>query len=364
MPVLGLSGLVGTGAGPVDRRRPGHRRPAAGRRHRHVHHPARQPRRPAHGARLGARLDLPRPHRDLRIDEVMPPPTTSPSPPRRSTSAARPRSSSTTSPSATPAPTSPPCHDIDVSLRPGQTLGIFGRTGAGKTTLINLLARVYTPPPAPCSSTARTSPPCRSPTCAPASPSSRRTRSCSRPPCATTSACRASAAATPAARTARPTQRRPAPGRRPQTRCSTGAGRRLPADDVRALPEGLDTVVGERGVTLSGGQRQRTALARALYRRPACCCSTTCSARSTRAPRSSWSRRSASCTTGPGPGHVRPPAPPTTVIVSHRTSVLEHADEILVLADGRSSSAAPTPRCSRRTACTPRPTATRRPPVS
>ena len=27
--------------------------------------------------------------------------------------------------------------------------------------------------------------------------------------------------------------------------------------------------------------------------------------------------------------------PPTTVIVSHRTSVLEHADEILVLADGR-----------------------------
>ncbi|WP_257305020.1 ABC transporter ATP-binding protein [Geothrix campi] len=37
---------------------------------------------------------------------------------------------------------------------------------------------------------------------------------------------------------------------------------------IHRLPEGLDTVVGERGVALSGGERQRTALARALLRRP------------------------------------------------------------------------------------------------
>ena len=46
---------------------------------------------------------------------------------------------------------------------------------------------------------------------------------------------------------------------------------RLAAADefVRALPQGLDTVLGERGVTLSQGERQRIALARAILRRPA-----------------------------------------------------------------------------------------------
>ncbi|MBO0980979.1 ABC transporter ATP-binding protein [Microbacterium sp. SD291] len=51
-------------------------------------------------------------------------------------------------------------------------------------------------------------------------------------------------------------------------RVRDAAGQAQLTDLLQQLPQGVDTVVGDRGVRLSGGQRQRIGLARALYRRP------------------------------------------------------------------------------------------------
>ena len=96
------------------------------------------------------------------------------------------------------------------------------------------------------------------------------------------------------------------------------------ADDLAQLPRGLDTIVGERGVRLSGGQRQRTALARALLLAPpVLVLDDTLSAVDT--------------VTAERILEVLRPfsAGRTTLLISHRLSTLAHADEILVLEEGR-----------------------------
>src|SRR5205823_9895264 len=95
-------------------------------------------------------------------------------------------------------------------------------------------------------------------------------------------------------------------------------------DFVAGLPDGYDTVVGERGLTLSGGQRQRVSIARTLIKDPrvlilddaTSSVDATTEAEIKAAMRELMRER-------------------TTFVIGHRLSTIALADEIVVLEDGR-----------------------------
>ncbi|HYY98707.1 MAG TPA: ABC transporter ATP-binding protein [Pyrinomonadaceae bacterium] len=144
--------------------------------------------------------------------------------------------------------TPPVLRDINLTIEAGQTVAFVGRTGSGKSTLMNLIPRVVEAPPG------------------------------------TVFLDGADVRDYPLA------QLRAAVGYVPQEtflfsetlaeNVAFGVERPQRAevewaaeiaglsDDIEGFPDGFETLVGERGITLSGGQKQRTAIARAVLRQP------------------------------------------------------------------------------------------------
>jgi ABC-type multidrug transport system fused ATPase/permease subunit len=96
------------------------------------------------------------------------------------------------------------------------------------------------------------------------------------------------------------------------------------ADLVRSLPDGLDTVAGERGYRLSGGERQRLTIARLLLAQPRVVILDEATAHLDSASEVAVREALADALTGR-----------TAVVIAHRLSTVLAADEILVVEGGR-----------------------------
>jgi ABC-type multidrug transport system fused ATPase/permease subunit len=93
---------------------------------------------------------------------------------------------------------------------------------------------------------------------------------------------------------------------------------------VRSLPDGLMTMVGERGIRLSGGQRQRIGIARALYHDPAVLL---------------LDEATSSLDTATELGVMQAvkalQRSKTILIVAHRLSTVEHCDRLFKIENGK-----------------------------
>ncbi len=101
-------------------------------------------------------------------------------------------------------------------------------------------------------------------------------------------------------------------------------GRARLADLVASLPDGLDTVVGERGYRLSGGERQRLTIARLLLARPRVVILDEATAHLDSQSEAAVQEALTEALAGR-----------TAVVIAHRLSTVRAADLILVIEDGR-----------------------------
>ena len=114
-------------------------------------------------------------------------------------------------------------------------------------------------------------------------------------------------------------------GREDATQADIENAARLAAIDafIAKLPQGYETMVGERGLKLSGGEKQRVAIARAILKRP----SVFLFDEATSALDSRTEKEIQHALNDVSENQ-------TTLMIAHRLSTIVHADEIIVLADG------------------------------
>jgi ATP-binding cassette subfamily B protein len=198
----------------------------------------------------------------------------------------------------------PALSGVDLEVRAGRTVALVGPTGSGKTSLVALIARLYDPTEGTVSvdgADLRT---------VDLASLRRQIAFVSDDPFLF------SATVADNISYARPGATREQIER---------AARRAQAHDfIERLPDGYETVVGERGLTLSGGQRQRVAIARALIAEPRILIldDATSSVDATTEEAIKRGLREAM-------------AGRTTFVVAHRLSTISLADEIVVMEAGR-----------------------------
>jgi len=190
---------------------------------------------------------------------------------------------------------------ISVSIQGGQTLGILGTTGSGKTTLLRCLSRLYNPPPGTVFVDGQDVRDIHL--------DEWRGRCVLVPQVSFlfSESLRSNVLL----------------GRADEERLDSILELTALAADLKVLPDGVHTEVGEAGLMLSGGQRQRVALARGLVRDPVVLMLDDVLS----AVDHETEHRLIGTLKAKG-------QQPTTVIVAHRISALQHADRILVLDQG------------------------------
>ncbi|WP_428832662.1 ABC transporter transmembrane domain-containing protein [Labrys okinawensis] len=201
-------------------------------------------------------------------------------------------------------PDKPVLHDVDLAVKAGETVAIVGPSGAGKSTLFQLLLRYYDPQFGRVRLDGVALPQ--------ADPKRVRQRI-------------AVVAQDPVvfAATARDNIRF---GRPDASDAEVEEAARLAAADsfIRAMPQGYDTPIGERGVTLSGGQRQRIAIARAILKdAPVLLLDEATSALDSESEKAVQAALDGLMTER------------TTLVIAHRLATVQAADRIIVLDDGR-----------------------------